>query len=62
MSSKKIFEEDGVSDVSREKQCKILKALVAFMFLANLPSLRIYYKVKCTLWAKYMKTDCSTVI
>lgn len=61
MSSKKIF-EDGVSNVSREKQCKILKALVAFMFLGNLPSLRIYYKAKCTIWAKYMKTDCWTVI
>ena len=63
LTSKKIFEEVGVSNVNREKRCRILRTLTKDMKVNKLPHLSKHHKEKRVIWAKkYMKTDFSTVM
>ena len=62
-TSKEIFEDANVKNVSRETRCKVLKTIASVKKSIKIPLLTKNHKELRQIWAEqYMKCDFSTVI
>ena len=62
-TSKEIFEDANVKNVSRETRCKVLKTMASAKKTIKTPPLTKNHKELRQIWAEqYMKCDFSTVI